>query len=142
LEQQTATAEVLGVINSSPGDLIPVFEAIVEKAHILCDAASGSLQLWDGEKFRGVAMRGVSEATVERLRLGYSPSGMPSQRIVEGERVVHCGDLAEIDSPTARSAVELGGVRTILAWRCARMTLCSGRSSPSVGKCGPSPKRR
>ncbi|HEX3520810.1 MAG TPA: GAF domain-containing protein, partial [Stellaceae bacterium] len=115
LEQQTATAEVLQVINGSPGDLAPVFEAIVEKAHTLCGAACGSLQLWDGEKFRGVAMRGFSEAMVELLQLGYSPSDMPCQRIVEGERVVHCADLAEIDSPTAREGgVKLGGVRTIL----------------------------
>src|SRR5205823_1759471 len=115
LEQRTATAEVLQVINSSPGDLAPVFQAIVEKAHTLCNAAAGSLQLWDGQKFRGVAMRGFSEAMVERLHQGYSlgPNN-PLWPLLEGERFVHVPDLAEIDDPIARSAAEIGGTRTLL----------------------------
>jgi GAF domain-containing protein len=116
LEQQTATAEVLQVINSSPGDLTPVFQSILEKAHSLCDSAHGTLFLCDSDDyFRPAAMRGVPPLLAEQLSRGfrghYSPASQP---LLVGEPFVHIDDMADVDHPMTRAAVQ-SGARTLLS---------------------------
>src|SRR6516164_8468586 len=121
-EQQTATAEVLGVINSSPGDLAPVFVAMLDKAMRLCAASFGILQTYDGERFEAAALRGLPPAYAEFLR-GDPPRSGPGTapaRILAGEEVVRIADLKAEDAYRngdlrRRAMVDLGGARSSAA---------------------------
>jgi GAF domain-containing protein len=120
LEQQTATAEVLQVINSSPGDLAPVFDAMLDRATTLCNATFGILWVYDGEWYRAAAFRNVPRAYAEFLRAPPPISAeTPIGRIAAGETVVQIQDMAAdqvmaLESPLLQRSVELGGFRTIL----------------------------
>ncbi len=116
LDQQTATAEVLGVINASPGDLTPVFETILDKAHALCGAERGTLFLYDGEKFKAAVAHGYPEDVVEHLRAGTDihVSDARYALLFTGNHV-HIHDLTQVaGSATTRIVSGRGGVRTNL----------------------------
>jgi signal transduction histidine kinase len=121
LEQQTATAEILEVINRSPGDLAPVFDAMLEKAMRLCEAAFGQLAVYEEGRFRTAATRGMPAAFAEYRRRNppdYGPGTQPA-RLLAGERIIHVTDLKTEDvykagDPNRRALVDLGGVRSSL----------------------------
>jgi GAF domain-containing protein len=120
LEQQTATAEVLQVINSSPGDLAPVFDEMLDKALHLCGAAFGYLATYDGERFHHVGGRGLPPAFANFLRewRPWEP-GSAALRLVRGEAFVHIADLLEDESvgqgaSVRRAMMEMAGARTQL----------------------------
>ena len=116
LQQQTATADVLKVISSSPGELKPVFQAMLENATRICEAKSGTLVLREGDAFRLVALHGASAAfSEERLRQPMIRPGPGHHliRLVETKKVVHITDLLA-DQAAAPTAAKFGGARTLL----------------------------
>ena len=122
LEQQTATSEVLSVISSSAGDLVPVFDAMLGKAMHLCGADFGVLNTFDGELFHTAATRGLPAAYDEYRRsklLEYGPGTAPA-RLLQGEPIVEILDLKDSEAyragePNRRALVDLGGARSLLA---------------------------
>jgi class 3 adenylate cyclase len=123
LEQQTATSDVLQVISNSPGDLQPVFAAMLENAVRICDAKFGNIYRWDGDTLHLIATHNTPPAFAEARRRSHPRLGpkTPIGRMVATKTVNHVADLAadqgyiEQSVPGIVAAVELGGVRTFLA---------------------------
>ena len=123
LQQQTATSEVLSVISSSPGELQPVFQAILKNATRICEAKFGSMYIYEGDAFRFVAQHNAPRAFVEartRDPLVRPPPDTPLGRVAITKKVSHITDIRTAPSYVSRdpfivSAVELGNYRAVLA---------------------------
>jgi len=123
LEQQTATSEVLQVLSSSPGELEPVFQAMLASATRICGAKFGMLYLYEGDCFRDVAHHNVPPALAEHRRLHPVFRPGPSTglgRVAATKQTAHISDItaeqAYIDGdPTLVMGVKLGGYRTVLS---------------------------
>src|SRR5579862_8664464 len=122
LEQQTATADVLRVISASPGDLEPVFGAMLENATRICEANFGNMFLIEDGTFQTVAMHNAPAAysDARTARPFRPPTDSAPGRLVSSKDVVHVADLRAEPTylrrdPFSVTGVELAGIRTLLA---------------------------
>jgi len=116
LEQQTATSEVLSVISSSPGELEPVFQAMLANAVRICDAKFGVMYRSDNEAFDPVALFGAPPALAEFLqqRGSFRPdAGTGLDHLLQTKDVVRIVD--EMTGPAFRAAAKFGGARSLVA---------------------------
>jgi signal transduction histidine kinase len=116
LEQQRATSEVLQVISSSPGELEPVFHAMLENAVRICEAKFGVLFRYDGDVFRAAAWLGVPPAYEDSLRHrgSFQPGvGAPLHRLIQTKALVQTVD--ELAEPNPGPAAKIGGARSLIA---------------------------
>ena len=123
LEQQTATADVLRVISSSPGELEPVFSALLDNATRICGANFGNMFLCDNDTFRTVAMHNAPEA-YSKIRASAAfrrpPASTGLGRVMATKEVAHIADMMAEEAyikrdPFTVTGVEIAGIRTLLA---------------------------
>jgi two-component system, NtrC family, sensor kinase len=116
LEQQAATSEVLRVISSSPGELEPVFNAMLENALRICDAKFGTMFRYDGTMLLLAASVATPPALAEfqRHRGPFLPqAGGPAHHVLQTKQVYHCAD--ETAQPSPGMSARFGGARSIVA---------------------------
>src|SRR5215471_5601520 len=135
LDRQTATAEVLKVISSSPGELTPVFDSVLANATQLCEASHGAMWLRESDTLRNAAFHGtLPEAFHELWHAGSlirADAGVPVARSIRERKLVIVEDLKEDKSyrtgePLARGAVDLAGMRTLIAVPMLKENDCVG----------------
>src|SRR5215472_14563782 len=115
LERQTATSEFLQVISSSPGELEPVFEAMLEKAVALCQAKFGNLVLFEDGELRMVALHGAPRPYEDlRRRNPIVPMSAVLGRLVETKQTIHIADLAAEERYTTSAIVKLARARSFV----------------------------
>ena len=115
LEQQTATSEVLQVISSSPGELQPVFDAMLANATRICGAKFGMLYRREGDHYRVEAMHGVPPAYAEERQRQplFKPPGALG-RLASAKRAIHIADITKDESYVSIAMAGLAGARTLL----------------------------
>lgn len=121
IAQLAATSKILQIINSSPGDLDPVFSTILDDALRLCEAAFGFVTTYDGERFKRAAQREVPAALAAYFSTGMDQPrpGDAHWRLLAGEVLIHNLDQMDEEAyrqgnPLRRAVVDLGGARSAL----------------------------
>ena len=148
LEQQTATSEVLQVISRSPGNLEPVFRAILENATRICEARFGNLWLREGDSFRIVATHGAPAEYEDYLRrepVNRPAPGTALARMVRTKQVMHLADVRAAptyDDKMRIATIELAGARTLIGVPLLKDGQVIGALEFTVRKCARSPTSR
>jgi hypothetical protein len=146
LEQQTATSEILRVISSSPGELEPVFQAMLANATRLCEADFGILYQYDGNVFQPVALQDAVPALGDYLRR--EPPGSDTRhglgRLLQTKQPIHISDVAAEPAyaerePLRVATVEIAKARTLLAVPCPPP--CRAQKIPDAGRDAPIDKK-
>jgi GAF domain-containing protein len=122
-EQQTATSQILKVISSSPGDLQPVFQAILQNATQLCEAKFGTMYLYENGAFRPVAVLNAPKALLEFIWQRGSFKAQPGTSL---ERLMQTGEVYNADETAGGAAAKFGGARSLIAVPMSKETKLIG----------------